>query len=285
MVDRSNNRPAEIFGYPVLNQSNEAISARERHWCPFQDKRCNKKSRLIDFPFGVCSAEHSGEVHITCPHRFDEQGSIEGVSKVLEDVSRHYFGSFDNVVAFSEVRLPNIGNVDFVLVQHKPMRPEVEDFVSVEYQADSTTSTGGLVQGIRDFFDDADGFHNTSYGFGMNTYDSIKRAVTQLINKGVVYESWNAKCYWVMQEYIYENLISRYGLKSTGFSARHASRFALYNLVEDDDELRLQHSRYISTSVDEIYQAMRNNPHIPDKDAFVSRLNAKLRLSLNMRPG
>lgn len=285
MADRSNNRPAEIFGYPVLNRSNEAMSARERYWCPFQDKRCNKKSRLIDFPFGVCSAEHSGEAHIICPHRFDEQGSIESVSKVLEDVARHYFGNFDNLVAFSEVRLPNIGNVDFVLARHKPMKPEVEDFVSVEYQADSTTSTGGLVQGIRDFFDDSDRFQNNSYRFGMNTYDSIKRAVTQLINKGVVYESWNAKCYWVMQEYIYENLISRYGLKPTGFSARHASRFALYNLVEDDDAMKLRHSRYISTSVDEVYQAMRNNPNIPDKDAFVSRLNTRLRLSLSTRPG
>ena len=233
----------------------------------------------------MCSAEHSGEAHIICPHRFDEQGSIEGVSKVLEDVSMHYFGSFDNIVAFSEVRLPNIGNVDFVLARHKPMKPEVEDFVSVEYQADSTTSTGGLVQGIRDFFDDMDGFQNTSYRFGMNTYDSIKRAVTQLINKGVVYESWNAKCYWVMQEYIYENLISRYGLKSTGFSTSHASRFALYNLVEDGDTLTLQHSRYISTSVDDVYRAMRNNPNIPDKDAFVSRLNTRLRLSLSMRSG
>ena len=283
MADRSNNRPAEIFGYPVLNQSDEAISTRERHWCPFQDRRCNKKSRLIAFPFGVCSAEHSGKARIICPHRFDEQGSIDSVSKVLEDISGHYFGSLDNIVAFSEVRLPGIGNVDFVLAQHKPMKPEVEDFVSVEYQADSTTSTGGLVQGIRDFFDDADGFQDTSYGFGMNTYDSIKRAVTQLINKGVVYESWNAKCYWVMQEYIYENLISRYGLKSTGFSARHASRFALYNLAEDKDKLRLQHSRYISTSIDEVYQAMRNNPNIPDKDTFVSHLNTKLRLSLSMR--
>ena len=285
MANRSNNRPAEIFGYPVLNLSNEALSVRDRHWCPFQDKRCNKKSRLIEFPFGVCSAEYNGEAHITCPHRFDEQGSIEGVSRVLEDVSMHYFGSFDNIVAFSEVRLPNIGNVDFVLARHKPMKPEVEDFVSVEYQADSTTSTGGLVQGILDFFDDMDSFQNTSYRFGMNTYDSIKRAVTQLINKGVVYESWNAKCYWVMQEYIYENLISRYGLKSTGFSTSHASRFALYNLVEDGDTLTLQHSRYISTSVDDVYRAMRNNPNIPDKDAFVSRLNTRLRLSLSMRSG
>jgi hypothetical protein len=49
------NRPSEIFGYPIGNQSDEAKNVRERYWCPFADKACNKGSRLIDFPFGVCS--------------------------------------------------------------------------------------------------------------------------------------------------------------------------------------------------------------------------------------
>ena len=70
----------------------------------------------------------------------------------MEDVAAHYFGDLDNIVDFPEVRLLNVGNIDFVLVKHKPMRPEVEDFVSVEFQSDSTTSTDALVQGITDFF-------------------------------------------------------------------------------------------------------------------------------------
>ena len=40
---------------------------------------------------------------------------------------------------------------------------------------------------------------NNPYKFGMNTYDSIKQAITQLMNKGIVYESWDTKCYWVIQ--------------------------------------------------------------------------------------
>jgi len=78
-----------------------------------------------------------------CPHRFEEQGSIKGVSRVLEDIALHYFGDFNNTVVFSEVRLPNVGSIDYVLVRHKPMKPEVEEFVSVEVQSDSTTGTGG----------------------------------------------------------------------------------------------------------------------------------------------
>lgn len=282
MPTSSGNRPAEVFGCPIDNQSEIAQNIRARHWCPFQNRRCDKKSRLIDFPFGVCSAEYGGEIRIVCPHRFKEQSSIKGVSKVLEDVAAHYFGDFDNIVAFPEVRLPNVGNIDFVLVRHKPMKPEVEDFVSVEFQSDSTTSTGALVQGIRDFLQGRN-LRSRSYKFGMNTYDSIKRAITQLMNKGIVYESWGAKCYWVIQEYIYANLVKRYGIKTDGFSPEHASRFALYKLVARNNFLKLECARFVSTTVDEVYQAMRNNPDMPAKDEFVKQLNAKLQIQLNVR--
>ena len=282
MPTSSGSRPAEVFGCPIDSQSEVAQNIRERHWCPFQDRRCDKKSRLIDFPFGVCSAEHSGQIRIICPHRFEEQGSMKGVSKVLEDVAAHYFGDFDNIVAFPEVRLPNAGNIDFVLVRHRPMKPEVEDFVSVEFQSDSTTSTGALVQGITDFLQ-GDNLRSRSYKFGMNTYDSIKRAITQLMNKGIVYESWGAKCYWVIQEYIYANLIQRYGIKTDGFSSEHASQFALYKLMARDNFLKLECDRFVSTTVDEVYQAMRNNPDMPAKDEFVKQLNTKLQIRLNVR--
>src|SRR3972149_210686 len=90
------------------------------------------------------------------------------------------------------------------------MKAAVEDFVAVEFQADSTTGTGGLVQGIKDFVAGQD-IEERRYPFGMNTYDTIKRSVTQLLNKGMAYEAWGIKGYWVIQEYIYANLVNRYG--------------------------------------------------------------------------
>jgi len=275
-------RPAEIFGYPIGNHSKEARNAHAEHWCPFMNCRCKKKSRLISFPFGVCTVEYHGEIYTICPHRFEEQGTIEGVSRVLEDIALHYFGDLDNTIAFSEVRLPNVGNIDFVLVRHKPMKAKVDDFISIELQSDSTTSTGGLVQGIRDFLQGYD-LQEQTCRFGMNTYDSIKRAITQLMNKGVVYETWDTKCYWVIQEYIYTNLVNRYGFKENGFSSEHASRFALYNLVHKGNRLTLTPTRFISTTVDEVYQAMRDRPGLPDKDEFVRKLNAKLKARLSVR--
>ena len=279
MSGNSGNRPAEIFGYPVSNRSRAAESMRRRHQCPFRGQVCDKKSRLIDYPFGVCSVEHGGEIRAICRRRFDEPGNLSGVPRVLEDVALDYFGSTDNIVVFPEVKLPNVGNVDFVIVQHKPMRAEVDDFVSVEIQANST---GGLVQGIQDFFAGRD-VSCQSYQFGMNTYDSIKRAMTQLMNKGIVYEAWNIKCYWVIQEYIYANLVSRYSFKTDGYSPEHASRFALYDIVPNRGRLTLTPTRYISTSVDEVYQAMQNNPALPRKADFVRNLNDKLRLTLRVQ--
>ena len=81
----------------------------------------------------------------------------------------------------------------------------------------------------------------------MNTYDSIKRAITQLMNKGIVYEAWNAKCYWVIQEYIYANLVARYGFKKDGFSPKHASVFAF---VRHGDKRRLLDADTYSLHID-----------------------------------
>lgn len=285
MTKNKGNRPAEIFGYPLDNNSPQAQDARKKHWCPFTDTRCAKKSRLLDYPFGVCSVEIHGEICTICPRRFEERGTFEGVSKVLQDVAQHYFGDLNNTIVFPEIRLPNIGSIDYVLVKHKPMKAQITDFVAVEFQADSTTGTGGVVQGIVDFFQTHSAYAS-SYKFGMNTYDTIKRSMTQLLNKGIVYERWNTKCYWVIQEYIYSNLIHRYGFKTEGFQPEHASRFALYNLVRTDDHFTLTSNRLISTTVDQVYQAMRHNPGLPNKDDFVQTLTARLqaRLSIEFQP-
>ena len=282
MAQRSGNRPAEIFGYPVWNKSKEAQRTRQEHRCPFVNARCNKRSGLIDYPFGVCAVEHRDRINTTCPRRFEERGAIEGTPRVLEAIALHYFGDFNNVIPFPEVKLPNIGTIDYVLVRHKPMKAEIDDFVTVEFQADSTTGTGQIVQGLRDFIAGQD-VQKQNYQFGMNTYDTIKRSMTQLLNKGIVYEAWDTKCYWVIQEYIYANLVNRYGLKKDAYSPEHASRFALYNLTRNDNRLTLAPSRLVSTTVDEVYQAMKGNPGLPKKDEFVTVLNAKLQAKLSVK--
>lgn len=281
MTNSNGNRPAEVFGHSIYDFSREAQANRKIYWCPFASARCDKKSRLIKYPFGVCSVEHSGEIYSVCPHRFEEHENADGTPRILEEIAKHYFGGLSDVICFPEVKLPNVGSIDFVLVRHKPMKAEVDDFVPVEFQTDSTTSTGQLVQGLKDFLAGKD-VARKKYGFGINTYDTIKRSMTQLFNKGIVYEAWDIKGYWVIQEYIYANLVKRYGLKGSGYSDKHASRFALCDFTREENRLTLSLGRLVSTSVDEVYQAMRHNPGLPDKDRFVNVLNTKLKAKLQL---
>ena len=280
MKGNQGNRPAEVFGYPITDHSSAARYARENFWCPYTQRRCHKKSRLIDYPFGVCTIQHHDELYAVCPTRFEEE-SHSGIPRVFEDIAIHYFGDTSNVIPFAEVRLPHVGSIDFVLVRHKPMKAEIDDFVMVEFQTDSTTGTGQLVQGLQDFMAGID-IRTKKYNFGMNTYDTIKRSMTQLLNKGIVYEIWGVKGYWVIQEYIYANLVRRYGFKSEGYSPTDSTRFSLYDFDHSGNQIKLTPTRLISTTVDEVYLAMKNNPNLPDKQQFIDSLGTKLRAKLSL---
>jgi hypothetical protein len=91
------------------------------------------------------------------------------------------------------------------------------------------------------------------------------------------------KSYWVIQDYIYANLIRRYGFKAEGYLPEQASRFALYTLEPHDDRLLLTPQQFVSTSVDEVYKAMKQSRALMDKDAFVEGLNRKLQAKLQVK--
>ena len=103
------------------------------------------------------------------------------------------------------------------------------------------------------------------------------------MNKGLVYEAWDTKCYWVIQEYIFTNVVQRFGLNLDGVSEEHATRFALYDLVRKQDRVTLTATRFASSSIDAIYQAMRVHRSMPSKDAFIRTLNTKLKLELSTK--
>ena len=48
MVKKIGCRPAEIFGFPIWNHSEEAQQIRELHWCPFLNRKCEKKSCYLN---------------------------------------------------------------------------------------------------------------------------------------------------------------------------------------------------------------------------------------------
>ena len=276
------NYPAEIFGYHIGNITAEAKESRREHWCPFMESVCDRISHSIAYPLGVCTISHEGMLYAICPHRFAGKGSIEGVPLVLENIALHHFGELTDLVTFLDVKLPNYGTIDFVIARHKPCKAEIDDFVSVELRSFSPVSIAQLVRGIKEFMASVD-ISNQTYYNGINIERTIRMFLAQVFNKGIVYEAWGVKSYWVIQEYIYANLVKRYGLKREGYSAEHASRFALQEYSSEDDKITLHATRFVSVSVDEMYQAMRNNPGLPSKGQFVAALNDKLKARLSLK--
>ncbi len=261
--------PSEVFGYPYFDHSTKAEEARAKHLCPFVDKVCYKQSRLIDFPFGVCTAHVNDDEVALCPRRFLDRDAI------FTDIARHHFNTIANILVFSEIRLVDVGSFDFVMVKHRPLSAEIEDFVVVEFQTGQTTGTGQLVQGLKDFLA-GEKMAYKSYGFGLNMYDIWKRTFTQILNKGVIMESWKKRIYWVVQEPVYRNFEERYNLQKIKYDPRHSTVFALYDLKRGGDRFDLLATRKTSASIDQLFGAFRNNPNIPSLDTFLAGLKGKI---------
>jgi len=262
--------PSEIFGCYHLNRTPEAKMMQEKHWCRFHESTCYKQSRLVEYPFGVCTAHVEGQEIALCPRRFLEK------NKVFQDIALIQFGTIDNVLVFSEVGLPGIGNFDFVMVKHKPFRAQVEDFVAVEFQTGQTTSTGQLVAGFKTFMAERRYPEGASYHFGINMYDIWKRTFTQILNKGIIMEKWGKKIFWVVQDPIFRYFQQKYRLHYLGYSKDHCSVFSLYDLKQQCDHLELVSSRMFSSTIDALFDAFRKNDDIPPVEKFVERLEAKL---------
>ena len=261
--------PSEMFGYPHSNKTGEATDARRKHWCPFVDKVCYKQSRLIKYPFGVCSAHVNGNEIALCPRRFLEDHTV------FTDIALHHFKTVHDILVFREIGLENVGSFDFVMVKHKPMTLEVDDFIAIEFQTGQTTGTGKLVQGLKDYVNGIDVSQKT-YGFGLNLYDVWKRTFTQILNKGVIMENWGKKIFWVVQEPVYKNFETRYNLQNLEYHLEHSTVFALYDLNGSGETFNLLASRKTSASMDQLFGAFRNNPNIPSITTFHDSLKRKI---------
>jgi hypothetical protein len=144
--------PSEVFGHPIDIDSAQARKHRKSHWCPFADDECDKQSRLIDYPMGVCSVQYDDDVIALSPRRFLQD------KVVFYDVADHYFHTRSDLMIFSEISIPgaaNFGRFDYVMVRHEELGSDVLDFAAVEFQTGQTTNTGRLVQALDDFMQES----------------------------------------------------------------------------------------------------------------------------------
>ncbi|MFH0775105.1 MAG: NotI family restriction endonuclease [bacterium] len=266
--------PNEIFTYPVESKLTEAKNAVKKYYCRFLESKCDKQSRTIEYPMGVCSVNHSGTKPIICPHRFLED------NLVFKNVCDVAFGNTNNVLLFSEVKIRNVGSFDFVLVKHKPISNKVDDFCIVEFQSDSTTGTGELVQALKDFMKEKDVLQN-KYCFGMNTYNTIKLSYIQMLIKGQVMEKWGKNIFWIMQRFVYDNMVNRFRLTDLNYNANPKTQYHIYDLARNGAVYSLELIDKKSTTISNLLKAFTHQP-TPSIDAFVEVLESKIKLKLGL---
>jgi hypothetical protein len=206
-ADKNTNQPlAEVFGFPIDNQSERAIRYRENKLCPFNNIVSNCTKNSIEFPLGVCSLIHKEKPVIICPIRFREDW------KIVSDAAAFIFDEKTTWTHVGEVRLKDkfgksAGNIDYVLVAYDD-KGRVLDFGSLEVQA--VYISGNLTGPFSAYLENPTPEFSWIQAFKYPKPDylssSRKRLVPQIIAKGSILKQWNKKQAVALQTAFYNTL-------------------------------------------------------------------------------
>jgi hypothetical protein len=206
-ADKSNNQPlAEVFGFPIDNQSERAIRYRQNKLCPFNNIVSNCTKNSIEFPLGVCSLNHKDKPVIICPIRFREDW------KIVSDAAAFIFDEKATWTHVGEVKLKDklgksAGNIDYVLVAYDD-KGRVLDFGSLEVQA--VYISGNLTGPFSAYIEEPTANFSWTQAFKYPKPDylssSRKRLVPQIIAKGSILNQWNKKQVVALQTSFYNTL-------------------------------------------------------------------------------
>lgn len=197
---------AEVFGFPITDQSENAKRYLENKLCPFNNIVANCTKNSVDNPLGVCSMYHKGNPVIICPVRFRQDW------KIVSDAADFIFTKGTNWTHVGEVRLKDkhnksAGNIDYVLVSYDD-KGRVTDFGSLEVQ--SVYISGNISGPFEAYvenpipaftYDRALNYPNPDY-----LSSSRKRLVPQIIAKGSILKQWNKKQAIALQTAFYNTL-------------------------------------------------------------------------------
>ena len=199
---------AEVFGFPIDNQSIEAKRHRSLKLCPFNNYIPNCTKDKANSPLGVCSVIHHGGAVITCPVRFREQWII------AEDAANFFFAPGTQWTSVSEVRLKDVngksaGNIDLILVSYDK-RGRLLDFGALEVQA--VYISGNIREPLEHYMESP--VSNTQLDWrGMPKYpkpdflsSSRKRLAPQLLFKGGILNYWKKKSAVALDRAFFETL-------------------------------------------------------------------------------
>ena len=121
---------AEVFGFPIDDQSPEAIRHRADRLCPFNNLVPSCTKDKAEDPLGVCSIYEGKRPTIVCPVRFRERW------RIVSDAAGFIFPAKTKWTSLTEVRLKDstgksAGNIDVVLVAYDDQE-KLTDFGSLE---------------------------------------------------------------------------------------------------------------------------------------------------------
>ena len=235
---------AEVFGFPIANESERAKRYRDNKLCPFNNIVSNCTKNSIVFPLGVCSLHHKGKPVIICPIRFREDWSI------ISDAAGFIFDKKATWTHVGEVRLKDkygksAGNIDYVLVSYDD-KGRVVDFGSLEVQA--VYISGNLTGPFTAYLENPSPNFTWTQAFKFPKPDylssSRKRLIPQIIAKGSILKQWKKKQVVALQTSFYNTLpeLPEFDKAESDFA------FFLYDLVPVKNsktlELKLQRVVY-----------------------------------------
>lgn len=266
---------AEVFGFPITNQTRDAKRYRNNRLCPFNNKVPNCTKDKANAPLGVCSVLHDGQAVITCPVRFREQWII------AEDAAAFFFPVGSTWTSLSEVRLKDVngesaGNIDVVLVSYDETG-RLTDFGALEVQA---VYISGNVRNPFEFFMDNPVTNANMDWSGQKNYphpdflsSSRKRLAPQLLFKGGILNAWRKKSAVALDRCFFETLPE---LDSVDAELAEIA-WLVYDLVLDPNT-----NRYSLQKVKTVYTMFSDSlrqftvPKPGRVDDFISVLQEKL---------
>jgi Restriction endonuclease NotI len=237
---------AEVFGYPLDNQSAKAALARKNQLCPYNNKVPNCTKDKAKNPLGVCSVFHNGAPAITCPVRFREDWTI------TSDAASFFFGDTVSWSSLTEVRLTDgygksAGNIDVVLVAYDAQE-KIIDFGALEVQA---VYISGNVREPFEYFmadpkkrQDMDWTSQPNYPPPDYLSSSRKRLAPQLMFKGGIMNEWGKKSAVALSKAFFDTLPALQRVPK----AEASVAWFIYDLV-----LNERAQKYELTKVDEVF--------------------------------
>ena len=200
---------AEVFGFPIDNQSDHAERFRRHNLCPYNNKIPNCTKDKAQAPLGVCSVFDGTGTAITCPIRFRENWII------ADDAAAFFFPAGTAWTSLTEVRLKDCnggsaGNIDVVLVAYDRNTGKIQDFGALEIQA--VYISGNVRNPFEHYMKDPVGNAAMDWS-GQEKYprsdylsSSRKRLAPQLLFKGGILHAWNKKTAVALDKGFFETL-------------------------------------------------------------------------------